>query len=170
MSDPWAKPPRRPLPEHLENRILRELAKAPARRLRPRHLIAPLAAAALVAATAVGAASLERRPVGHPGRDGEPVSVDRPTRPTIGPSTPYAEDPRRSPRPNLDIRPMTKAEIKKDTKSCLKRRDPKDAPAAEAASGWSDTPWSSGGPGSTEPTTERTRTLAARGRGKHLGV
>ena len=126
MTDPWAKPPRRPLPEHLEDRILRELAEAPARRVRPRHLIAPLAAAALVAATAIGAASLNDGPLITPAETASPVPSTVRSTPAPTTDTSRTPTPTPKPEPDLDIRTMTRAEIRKDTKSCLKKTDPSD--------------------------------------------
>jgi hypothetical protein len=120
MSDPWAKPPRRQLPEHLEDRILRELAKAPARRLRLRHLIAPLAAAALVAATVVGVASLGDRRLITPAETASPYPST--AQPTPAATTSPPREPTPTPTPavlELDIRKMTEAEVKKDTRRCL---------------------------------------------------
>ena len=48
MTDPLAPPPRRPMPEHLERRIIGELAAVTSRRRRIGSVVIPLVAAAVV--------------------------------------------------------------------------------------------------------------------------
>jgi hypothetical protein len=123
MPDPLAPPPRRPMPERLRRRISHDIAEAPASRTRPRTVVIPIAAAAVLGAVVVvGATALGDRGRVGPVETASPYSVT--PSPTVSASTPT---PLPTPRPSktaaasLDVRPMTKAEIAADTKVC--RRD-----------------------------------------------
>lgn len=124
MTDLLAPPPRRPMPERLDRRITDELAAATDRRRRPESAIIPLVAAALVGTmVAVGGTAFRDRERVGPAETaspvpatGSPTPVPRPTR--SGSGTPTAAPIRVT---TLNVRPMTKAEIAADTKSCHQR-------------------------------------------------
>ena len=127
MSDPLTPPPRRPAPDHLRAGIARTLRQAPSRRLRSRTVVIPLAAASVLAASALGISMLTGQQAVRPAdpATGYPAtasptataSADRSASPdgsksSIRPST--------APPSSLVVRAMTRSEIAADTKSCRK--------------------------------------------------
>ncbi len=110
MSDPFGPPPRRPAPHHLQERVLAELDQAGRRRIRPRYVILPVAAAAAAAALVLGVSTLDGRSTVNPAETASPVP------PTV---TAPAPTPIREAPVELNVRPMTKAEISADTKKCF---------------------------------------------------
>lgn len=117
MSDPLAPPPRRPAPPELRDTIARRLQRTTSARRRARLVLVPLAAAATVAAIVLGASLLDRRAILEPVQTASPYPTSVSPTPTPPPRT-AAPTPTPSVATELDVRPMTRAEIAADTESC----------------------------------------------------
>lgn len=114
MSDPFGPPPRRPAPHHLQERVLAELDQSRSHRIRPRHVILPVAAAAAAAALVLGISTVGRSTI-------SPAETASPVPPTASAPAPTPKNtPKPKPSVELNVRSMTKAEIAADTKSCRK--------------------------------------------------
>ncbi|HEX3199563.1 MAG TPA: hypothetical protein VHR39_18620 [Propionibacteriaceae bacterium] len=72
MPDRLPPPVQRPAPQHLRDRIARELDAASARRVRPRLVAIPLVAASLVAVVIIGAGLVGARLVPNPVQSARP--------------------------------------------------------------------------------------------------
>lgn len=123
MSDFLTPPPRRPAPAELRQRVAADLQQTPARRLRPRQVLIPLAAASLVGAVALGVSTVTGQTIVAPAVTASPAPASA-TAPTPA-STTAPTPPTADLSFDLDVRPMTRAEIAADTSSCL-RPDPTD--------------------------------------------
>ena len=124
MTDPLAPPPRRPMPEHLERRIIGELAAVTSRRRRIGSVVIPLVAAAVVGAmVVVGTTAFRDRLRVEPAEPATPVATETPLTPT--PSATATRKPVPKPVTVLNVRPMSKDEVAADRRSCL-REDEKD--------------------------------------------
>lgn len=125
MSDPFAPPPRRPAPEPLRQEIARRLNRASTPRRRVRIVLIPLAAAVMIATVVVGVVVLGGRPSMQPVQTASPYpTTASPTQPRPTASTPTPSVATAS--MDLDVRPMSKAEIAADSKSCRRRGSPDD--------------------------------------------
>jgi hypothetical protein len=119
MSDPFARHRADRPPEPLRDEIARRLSLAPAPHRRVRFVLIPLVAAMMIAAVAVGAVVLRSQPSLEPVQTASPYSTTAsPTPPRHTPSTSTPSVTTAS--TNIDVRPMSKAEIAADTRSCMR--------------------------------------------------
>lgn len=124
MSDPYLPPPRRPMPDQLQRQITQELTAAAVRRRRGRAVI-PLVAAALVATmVAVGVTAFRDQQRVGPAETATAVPATTSPTPTTAPSASATPKPTPKPVTVLDVRPMTRAEIAADRKSCVREEGP----------------------------------------------
>jgi hypothetical protein len=122
MPDRLPPPLPQPAPQHLRDRIARELDAAPARRVRPRVVLIPLVAASLVAVVMIGAGLVGAHLAPNPVQSASPYSASASPTAARSDATPSVT-PTPAPPASLNVRAMTKAEIAKDTAACL-RSDP----------------------------------------------
>lgn len=110
-TDPIDRPPAAlPAPEHLRERIAAELRDAEGRGFRPRHALAPVAAAILIVAVVIGATRFSGR------TDAVPAES-----PTAVPSASATTTPSTSPTPvppRFVTRELTEKEISADLATC----------------------------------------------------
>ncbi len=112
--DPLDRPPAaRPAPEHLRRRITTELRDAERRGLRPRHALAPLAAAILVVAVVIGATRFSGRTDAVPAES--PTAVPSASASASSSTTPT---PTTAVRQRFVSRELTKKEISADLATC----------------------------------------------------
>lgn len=118
----FAPPPRRPAPDRLRNDIRSQLTAAPVRRVRLRTLVVPVAAASLVGVTIFGVSALGGRRAVAPVQTASPYPATATATPTPRPSArssaPVTPQPTTA---TIDVRSMTKAEVRADTLSCRAR-------------------------------------------------
>lgn len=116
MHDDLVPPPRRPAPDQLRRRIQQELDQAaqPAGR-RPLRLIIPIAAAVALVAGVSGAVAAQVMPDHHDTLVVEPAQSPHPTKT----SSPSYDSPTSHKKGERATRPLTDAEVVRDTKLCL---------------------------------------------------
>jgi hypothetical protein len=123
MTDPYPAPPRRPVPERLQQRVAQELGRATAKSQRRGRVAIPLLAAAVATTTvAVGVTALRDRERVSPAETATAIPATVSPTPTTGPSATATRKP--TPKPvltSLDVRPMTRAEIAADRRSCVRQ-------------------------------------------------
>ena len=73
MPDRLQPPVRRPAPQHLRDRIARELDTAPSRRIRPRFVLIPMMAASLLLAVFIGTGLVRAQIVPDPVQSASPI-------------------------------------------------------------------------------------------------
>ncbi|GAA3715208.1 hypothetical protein GCM10022204_38240 [Microlunatus aurantiacus] len=109
--DPIDRPPAtRPAPDHLRERIAAELRDSEGRGLRPRHALAPLAAAILIVAVVIGATRFSGRTDAVPA--GSPSAIPSGSASTGTAPSPTPDSPR------FVTRELTETEISADLATC----------------------------------------------------